>query len=233
MFNGFSILIVDDEEDLRDILSDELRSLGAFTTAVSSVGEAQNRLQEGPFDLILSDFRMPGGDGASLLQWVQDKSGSSIKVVFLTGFADLSVEVALSLGADGYLNKPFHFKQLKSLLKRLLLMEVPEIGETSSMDKIQLKFLFPFPQAPQNLDLKVGRGGLSMNIFSQNKIRDKIVELIFEDVVILTQCRWSLGLAEKNQYRMGFEILSFNEALRGKLEQTQPRWSNDHAYIPL
>jgi two-component system response regulator HydG len=72
----------------------------------TSVDQAKQLVKEHPFDLILSDIRMPGSDGFALLSWVQ-KYDSDILVIMMTGFADIETAVAsMKSGAVDYISKP-------------------------------------------------------------------------------------------------------------------------------
>lgn len=72
----------------------------------TSVDQAKQLVKEHPFDLILSDIRMPGSDGFALLSWVQ-KYDSDILVIMMTGLADIETAVAsMKSGAVDYISKP-------------------------------------------------------------------------------------------------------------------------------
>lgn len=102
-----TILIVDDEEDMRFILKSILDSKG-YTTYVAANGrQALEACLRISIDAIISDVRMPDMDGVELLQKVREK-WTKIPVVFLTtGYADINEEQALALGANGLVSKPF------------------------------------------------------------------------------------------------------------------------------
>lgn len=114
LLDGIKILVVDDEEDLREILSEDFASLGAEVFTARNGKEAfELALKELP-QVILSDVRMPGGDGVELLKKIRATYESIPPHVFLiTGFADIQADQAQALGGQGLVSKPFNLKQLR------------------------------------------------------------------------------------------------------------------------
>ncbi|CAN5400515.1 hypothetical protein BH10BDE1_BH10BDE1_19970 [soil metagenome] len=111
---GYKILIVDDEQDLREILSEDFSLQGATVFTAKNGREAFDiAVRERPH-VILSDVRMPGGDGVELLKRVREVYGSAPPHVFLlTGFSDLKDDEAALLGGQGLVSKPFSLKLLR------------------------------------------------------------------------------------------------------------------------
>ncbi len=111
---GFKILIVDDEADLREILSEDFALQGAEVLTAKNGREAYDlALRESPH-VILSDVRMPGGDGVELLKRIRAVNAKTPPHIFLlTGFSDLQPEQAEALGSQGLVSKPFSLKQLR------------------------------------------------------------------------------------------------------------------------
>lgn len=107
-----SILIVDDEAGIRDLLTDAL-SLAGYQTFVASDGmAAQLQLQNRPVDLIIADVNMPHLDGYALLDRLRNR-GDETPIIFLTARTDNSdVAQGLRLGADDYVTKPFRLEEL-------------------------------------------------------------------------------------------------------------------------
>lgn len=120
--NGYKILIVDDEEDLREILSEEFSLQGATVFTAKNGRDAFDiAIRENPH-VILSDVRMPGGDGVELLQRVRAVYDTTPPHIFLlTGFSDLKPEQAVEMGSQGLLSKPFSLKQLREKIAGVLL----------------------------------------------------------------------------------------------------------------
>ncbi len=121
ILKGKKILVVDDEIDLREIISEDLELLGAEVFNAENGRSAFELAKVVHPDLIVSDVRMPGGDGIELLSRVKDLPQKPSPHVFLiTGFADVSPEEATSMGARGMLSKPFNLKQLRDLVSETL-----------------------------------------------------------------------------------------------------------------
>lgn len=113
------ILIVDDDENISEILNMYLESSG-YTTKIASTGKrAQELFLEYNPNLVLLDVMMPGIDGIDVLKWVR-KQGE-VPVIMLTAKGDTFDKVlALELGADDYIVKPFEPKELLARVKAVL-----------------------------------------------------------------------------------------------------------------
>ena len=83
-----TILVVDDEDALRTVLSGELANEGYDVKAAADGDEAIGEVEKTPFDLVLLDIKMPRVNGFEVLKFIKEKHAKT-KVVMLTGFADL------------------------------------------------------------------------------------------------------------------------------------------------
>ena len=116
------ILIVDDERDMRWILSNLLRGEGYIVNEAEDCGNALDFFKKNsPPDLILLDLRMPGEmDGIDLLKRIKTTM-SEIQVIILTAHGNIGSAVeAIKLGAYDYLTKPFENERLRLTIKRAL-----------------------------------------------------------------------------------------------------------------
>ncbi len=114
------ILVVDDEEALRIVLSAELEGEGYQVTNAGDGQEAINILATNEFDLILLDIKMPNVDGFEVLKYVKERSPKT-KVVMLTGFADLKNAIeSKKLGAEDFVSKPYDLVDLLTTVERVL-----------------------------------------------------------------------------------------------------------------
>jgi response regulator RpfG family c-di-GMP phosphodiesterase len=114
-----SILIVDDEHEISEILSDLLSPEHECVTAASAE-EALERLGERHFRLVISDITMPGMSGLEMLPEVKQLSPSSV-VVMISGLQTVESAIeALRLGAFDYVMKPFDLRQVEAVVKRAL-----------------------------------------------------------------------------------------------------------------
>src|SRR4026209_2087505 len=115
-----TILIADDEDSLRWVLEKGFRGAGYQVTAVKDGTAALREVQDGPFDLILLDIRMPGIDSLSLLQQVR-AGRPDAQVLIMTAHGTMEKAVAaMQDGAYDYLAKPFDLDEALLLAERAL-----------------------------------------------------------------------------------------------------------------
>ncbi len=118
--SGKTILVVDDEPYLREILCDELRLEGA-TVLEAEDGKAGLAVAESQkVDAVISDIRMPGGSGVELLEQIRAKHQDLPAVMLVSGFSDFSLDEAYDKGAEAVFSKPFDMEAIvKSLTETL------------------------------------------------------------------------------------------------------------------
>jgi len=116
-----TILVVDDEEQIRTFLSRALDEIGGFSVEVAETAEeALQKIQNGVFDLALVDFKLPDMDGLQLITEIV-KSKPKILTILLTGYADPDSAVeAMKRGASDYLTKPVDLDEMIARLHRVL-----------------------------------------------------------------------------------------------------------------
>lgn len=112
------VLIVDDEPDMRRILAVNLRRDGHSVVEADGAREAAKIIEQEPFDVVLTDHKMPDGDGLDVLRAAHDDDPSTA-VIFLTavGTLELAVE-SMRHGAFDFLTKPFVPDVVKAAIKR-------------------------------------------------------------------------------------------------------------------
>ena len=107
-----NILVVDDEEAIREVVSTMLESKGYHCTAVSNGRAAQDQVKRVTPDLVLSDMIMPEMDGIKLLDWIRHYD-PEVPVIMVTAIHDISTALeAIRRGAYDYILKPFEKDQL-------------------------------------------------------------------------------------------------------------------------
>lgn len=118
-----SILVVDDEDALRTVLSSELESEGYVVATAADGDEAISVLQGKSFDLVLLDIKMPRVDGFEVLRFIKERYPAT-KVIMLTGFADLKNAIeSKKLGAEDFVSKPYDLVDLLTTIERVLTSE--------------------------------------------------------------------------------------------------------------
>ena len=114
------ILIVDDDAEIRSLLSKYLLKNGLRVTAVANGRAMWQALDAGRLDLIVLDLMLPGEDGLTLCRTLRAKS-SDIPVIMLTARGEETDRiVGLEMGADDYLAKPFSARELLARIKAIL-----------------------------------------------------------------------------------------------------------------
>src|SRR5579862_3149192 len=114
------VLVVDDEIAMRAALEANFRRQGWRVTTASGTSEALERFRQSPCPLVVTDMRMPDGDGLRVMQGVRELSPETA-VIFLTAFANVPEAVnAMREGACDFLVKPVRFEQLRDAALRVL-----------------------------------------------------------------------------------------------------------------
>ncbi len=112
------LLVVDDEESIREVLVDFLTIEGYRVTAVSDGHQALERLEKESFDAVLLDMKMPGMDGLELLEHLQTAAPRAFAIM-MTGFGTVETAIAaMKRGAFDYILKPFKVQDVIRLVER-------------------------------------------------------------------------------------------------------------------
>ena len=115
-----TVLLVEDHETTRITLAGVIEREGSKVTAVASAGAAREKLREEEFDLVITDLRLPDGDGMELLEETKRLSGGS-PVILITGHGSEETAVqAMKKGAFNYLSKPIDLNRLRAEMEGAL-----------------------------------------------------------------------------------------------------------------
>ena len=116
------VLVVDDEVKMRRLLEMSLKNMGYEVVMASDGVEALAFCDEAPFDLILTDLKMPRMDGLQLLRSLRER-GEDVPVIVLTAFGTIETAVeAMKLGASDYIIRPFEMETVELAVTRALAM---------------------------------------------------------------------------------------------------------------
>lgn len=119
-----NILIVDDEQSYRQLLSLVFKGDGHTIRSAANGLEALQMLQEEPADVVISDVKMPDMDGIEMLRAIRETM-PDLGIVFMTAFASVeAAREAFKLGADDFIQKPFDVEELKLIVKKTLEKQV-------------------------------------------------------------------------------------------------------------
>jgi len=117
--NG-TILIVDDDRDIRQAIAEYLRECGHHVDTASNYKSAIQRVEESPYDVIITDVAIGTPDGFDLLEWAVENI-SETAVIILTGYGTIESAVeAMRIGAHEYLTKPVIDEELEMVIQRAL-----------------------------------------------------------------------------------------------------------------
>ncbi len=167
-FEKYSLLVVDDEKVILEILKDFL-SLEGFKVLTAISGEdAMQLLHKESFDLVITDLKMPGISGLDLLKHITERFPHTVTVV-MTGFGTLETAIdSMKSGAYDYILKPFKVDEVVHIVKRGLEKKILE------EENIQLKETISLYNASQAINTS-----LSL---------DNIFELLLEATCNLVKC---------------------------------------------
>ncbi|ARU04943.1 DNA-binding response regulator [Comamonas serinivorans] len=116
------LLLVDDDREIRDLVSAYLQKNGLRVTTVPTGRHMRQALETaGPFDLVILDLMLPGEDGLTLCRDLRAGKHKSLPIIMLTARGDEADRVlGLEMGADDYLAKPFAARELLARVKSVL-----------------------------------------------------------------------------------------------------------------
>ena len=134
-----TILVVDDEEIVRDVVVRYLERDGYATLQAATGGEALRLLDRELPSLVVLDVMLPEHDGLEICTWIRERS--DLPVIMLTARGEEADRIAgLELGADDYLTKPFSPRELAVRVRNLLRRAgtQPQLGESTSFGDVEL-----------------------------------------------------------------------------------------------
>ena len=205
--NIFHILVVDDDDRIRELVKQYLEENNFLVTSAKDALDARKKLEIVKFDILILDIMMPGESGLSLTKEVKKKG--STPIILLTAKGETQDRIkGLELGADDYLGKPFEPKELLLRIKNILykiqkpiLADEIYIGNTIvNLKKLEIKINNKIkkinPQEKKVLEKMLESPG---KIFSRNDI-GKIINILKERTidVMITRLRQKIESNPKN-----------------------------------
>jgi CheY-like chemotaxis protein len=161
------ILIVDDEADFRNVLAFSFKRKGYQVMSAPNGEAAFELIQSERVDVVISDIRMPGGDGIELLDRVRSNSLDTPIILLVTGYAEFSTEEAYHKGAEALFCKPFDRNILEETILRLLMPREERWSSNVKQPDAGLDIILKVQGLPQAIEAKVmnlGRGGMFVTL---------------------------------------------------------------------
>ena len=114
------ILLIDDDEWIRDSLSIFFEGEGCHLTALETAEEGMEALKGQNYDIVITDYRLPGMDGLEFLKRIQDMQPHAMKVLITAYGSGEVVSEANKIGIHDFIEKPFTTKTIEASLSRLV-----------------------------------------------------------------------------------------------------------------
>jgi len=129
-----TVLIVDDEADIRELLELTFVRMGLGVQSAGSIAQARSLLESRSFDLCLTDMRLPDGDGLDLVRFISSQC-ADLPVAVITAYGSTENAVAaLKLGAFDYLSKPISLDQLRTLVTSAIALPQKSAGRSGAQE---------------------------------------------------------------------------------------------------
>jgi len=171
------VLVIDDEPDLLELLELTLSRMGLDTTRAQSVAEAIRTLDSQPFDLCLTDMRLPDGDGLDLVAWIQENR-PTLPVAVITAHGNVESAVrALKLGAFDFVSKPLDLGVLRKLVGSAIKLSdrAENLAATSNIRGPRLIGRSPVMEQLREMIARVARSQAPVHIYGESGTGKELV----------------------------------------------------------
>lgn len=158
-----TMLVVDDEETLRDVIAFDFKRRGFEVYTARNGQEAYEIVKEKRIDIVVTDVRMPGGDGIQLLDDIKRHNPFIPVVIFITGFADMSIEEAFARGASQVFSKPFNRQELFSTVEKFLSASTVKWKRAHERVNVDVSVQLSLSSLTKSVEaraLNIGQGGM-------------------------------------------------------------------------
>lgn len=131
------MLLIDDDEWIRDSLSMYFESRGCHLKVLETAEEGLKALKIQDYDIIITDYRLPGMDGLEFLKRVQDSHPQAMKILITAYRSEDVVFEANRMGIHDFIDKPFTAKNIEDSLSRLLQEQKPNRKDLNVNHSVQ------------------------------------------------------------------------------------------------
>lgn len=171
--NAQTVLIIDDEPDIRELLEITLLRMGLETASASNAGEAYAALQARPYDLCLTDMRLPDGNGLDIITHAQQHH-PHMPIAMITAYGCIETATqALKAGAFDFITKPMDLKRLRELVQSALQQSARQASAVDH-DNPLLGDSVPMQQLRQQID-KLARSLAPVHISGESGTGKEVV----------------------------------------------------------
>lgn len=233
-----SILVVDDEDDIRELLALAFEKKGYTVHTAENGGKAFKVFQEHPLDVVISDVRMAGGSGVELLKSIRSVHPSKPIFYFMSGFADITKQQVYQWGAEGLIMKPFHRTEMFQLISERL-RPIEERWASASQPEMKPERRIEQSFTSWNLlneegGVLLGRGGFllqsNLQVADEGAILDFRITCGQGGSAVLLAGQGKVGWVQRKKApeksRIGIEFLFLEEVCRaqvlGEIERLNP-----------
>src|SRR5262245_13407128 len=177
-----TVLIVDDEPDLLELVSLTLSRMSLDTRTAADIGSAQKLLKSEPFDLCLTDIRRPYGDGLDLFAWIQEYR-PQVPVAVITAHGNVESAVrALKLGAFDFVSKPLDLGVLRKLVgSAIKLVSRPDDAATTMIQGPRLIGRSNLMGQLREMIMRVARSQAPVHIFGESGTGKELVARLIHE----------------------------------------------------
>jgi CheY-like chemotaxis protein len=169
LLQGKKVLVVDDEEGIRDLIVSELEFNGVECFQAANGHEAFEIYQKHKMDAVISDIRMPDGDGLFFLDQLRKFKLDPCTMIFITGFTDVPLEEFYHRGVEAVIAKPFRLEQLVNTLElaltspRMAWRKDPRVVAVLNIEVNWAKL----PEPVRAKTFNLGRGGIFVQMMKE------------------------------------------------------------------
>ena len=134
------VLVVEDDLAIRDVLKKYLSGEGYRISVAGNGCEMRRVIQQSPVDIVVLDLVLPGDDGLALARWLRTEN-SGVEIIMMTGRGEtIDRIIGLEMGADDYLVKPFHLREVLARIKSVQRRTRRLVANQPGADRSQLRF---------------------------------------------------------------------------------------------
>jgi two-component system, NtrC family, response regulator PilR len=174
------VLIVDDEPDIRELLSITLSRMELEPKTASDLASAQKLLRGGHFDLCLTDMSLPDGNGLDLVEWIQSNA-PTVPVAVITAHGNVESAVrALKLGAFDFVSKPLDLAGLRKLVSSAIRISTGD-GDSTTIYGPRLLGQSKAMQQLRDTIAKVSRSQAPVHIYGESGTGKELVAQLIHD----------------------------------------------------